>query len=82
MLRYDENGSEGGEFNISQSEDTSDLSSDYIYSETSESEDDDMDSLNMWVKQKKECFAPPPFNFTRNPNKIDLINVASDFFLI
>lgn len=65
-----ESESEDFEFNISQSEDdSSDLSSDNIYSdsESSESEDnDDMSSVRMWVEEKIVRPAPPRFSFTEN----------------
>ena len=63
-----ESESEGSEWNISHSEDdNSDVSSDVIYSESSESEDDGMSSVRMWVEEKMVCPAPPRFRFTENP---------------
>ena len=60
--------SEGSEWNISHSEDDNfDVSSDVIYSESSESEDDGMSSVRMWVEEKTVCPAPPRFRFTENP---------------
>lgn len=53
------------ECNISHLElDSSDLSSDGIYSESSESED--MSSARMRVEEKTVCPAPPHFHFTEN----------------
>lgn len=55
FMKITESESAGNKFNLSQSEDdTSDLSSDDVYSESSESEDDNMSLIRM-LGRKKKC---------------------------
>ncbi|GFX64794.1 hypothetical protein TNCV_4192891, partial [Trichonephila clavipes] len=48
-------------------DDSSDLSTDDIFSESSESEDGDISSARMWVEEKTVCPATPRFDFTESP---------------
>ncbi|GFT17034.1 piggyBac transposable element-derived protein 4 [Trichonephila clavipes] len=69
--------SENSEFNISNSEDdSSDLSTHDIFSESSESENDDISSARMWVEEKTVCPATPCFDFTESPGI--LVNFSDD----
>lgn len=62
-----ESESKVNEYHITQSEyDSSNLSSDDIYSESDESEDNDISSVRMWVEEKTVCSALPLFNFIKN----------------